>query len=246
MKMTHIETTEKLITELWRKSKKLAKALDAEDTTIETLLRIIAEGRSWACERCGRELREGIREQAIQDFVRLELDKWGFVNPRGLYKYWGHFVRNVIYHYSRERDGGPMGDGRYFCGITCEQAERDAQELMTRTSGDFAGIVVGKTMGDYGWCHFHRMPIDEDVAADKAYRCLDCHHLHRAYDVKWFGVGEYATEYNVSVWKVRQMIKSGELDARLMDRTRAPSHIVRSIFPLYKWFIIRKEARVNA
>lgn len=238
--MTHIETTEKLITELCRKSSKRARALDPEETTIESFLRIIGEGRSWSCAHCGRELPEGIREQAIEDFVRLELDKWGFINPQGLEKYWEHFVRDVTYHYARER-------GRtYFCSMACEQAERDAQEPMTGTFGDFAGIDVEKTMGDYGWCYFHRMPVHEDVAAKKGYRCLDCHYLHRAYDVKWLGIEEYAAEHNVSVWKVRQMIKSGDLNARLMDRTRAPSHIVRSIFPLYKWFIITKEARVNA
>jgi len=100
----------------------------------------------------------------------------------------------------------------------------------------------------YGWCWKHEELVDEIMGDHKKYRCLDCEYLRSVEDenVEWFSIEEYAAEHNLSMWKVRQMIKSGKVDAKLMDKTRAWSPITRSIAPLKKWFIIvRKPTAVS-
>ena len=97
----------------------------------------------------------------------------------------------------------------------------------------------------YGWCWKHEELVGDAMGDYKKYRCLDCEYLESTDDqnVECFSIEEYAVERNLSMWKVRQMIKNGEVDARLMDKTAAPDPRTRSSSPLKKWLIIVRKTR---
>jgi len=244
MKMTENETTQPSISQLFRQLKEGGKALDVEKRILESLLRRVAEDQRWYCKHCGGEIPESRRRQAIEDFVH-----WGSpssIKPRARDTSWDDWVEGIFIQHTEDQFAGVRGIGPYFCSTACVQEEREYQEWRINAREEAERQPVEETMGEYGWCSDHEMPINEGLASYKGYRCLDCEHVESAEDIEWFSIEEYAAEHKISTWKVRQMIKSGEVDAKLMDKTRAWNPITRSIAPLKKWFIIvRKPTAVS-
>jgi len=152
--MTENETTQPSISQLFRQLKEGGKALDVEKRILESLLRRVAEDQRWYCEHCGGEILEPFRKQAIDDFVN-----WGgpsSIKPPGRDTSWDDWVEELVYQHTEDRFAGVRGIGPYFCSTACAREEAERQP-------------VEETMGEYGWCSDHEMPIDEHLASGEGY-----------------------------------------------------------------------------
>ena len=169
--MTENETTQPSISQLFRQLKEGRKALGVEKTILESLLRRVAEDQRWYCEHCGGEILEPFRKQAIDDFVN-----WGgppSIKPPGRDTSWDDWVEELVYQHTEDRFAGVRGIGPYFCSTACAREEAERQP-------------VEETMGEYGWCSDHEMPIDEHLASGEGYE--DSGNLHYNWDEALGGV----------------------------------------------------------
>jgi len=166
MKMSENEAQQS-IAELFRQLKGGGKALDDEKRILESLLRRAGEEFRWFCNCCGKELPESRRKQAIEDFVN-----WGGISsikPPGRDTSWDDWVEGIFYQHTEDQFAGVRGIGPYLCSTACEREEREWQQRRMSAREEAERRSLEETMGEYGWCSDHEMPIDEDVASGEGY-----------------------------------------------------------------------------